>query len=579
MRIGFIWFLLIPTGLWANPAQQDVLYCFDFGGAYQTVAPGFTAVSRAYHSSHYLWIDNVTEITRLGDDDPLYRDFVEHERGTFLMGLDNGSYDITLLFNDSQACHGPFRIQIESIHLGPISIPQDTLISINTLVMVEDQQLEITFLAESGASFFVNGLIVRGDPGHASRSMFADAPLCTLPTRQTVLKTGNTNPRERLYNLCEWYLDHRLDNGFLGDFEPKDSLPHYWWYTTAYPIRALIAGYQIFGKERYLTAVTTLLDKLVSEQFDNGAWQQTYRGIPTRQLTASQIDSIQTHHWMNMADIGSIATALGVAAAVVDAPRDSIYLHSLKSFCHNWAIQWQLPSGGFTNGMESGVPQRDIYSVATAIEAGVFASLYTLTGNRDDIRIAERAIGFIVDNWNKDGRPRIYAHRTEQVEPIYDQPVTHFGAGFYLVDGLLWVYHQTNNTALKDNIHKVLKVYIHGERGLLNTMADRPWFPLQDIWNNSKTAGIPLALLVYNRQTPDPAVEHALAVMKRFLTTPAFARRIGVMVDDGDLPWGRHTLQTWSGCSVAASGFAGLSLAEWVEPGIIYNDYTERTRE
>jgi hypothetical protein len=61
-----------------------------------------------------------------------------------------------------------------------------------------------------------------------------------------------------------------------------------------------------------------------------------------------------------------------------------------------------------------------------------------------------------------------------------------------------------------------------------------------------------------------------IARMKKFLATPDFSRRIGVMVDDPQLPWGGHTLQSWAGCAVAATGFAGLSVAEMVQPGVIF---------
>ena len=58
--------------------------------------------------------------------------------------------------------------------------------------------------------------------------------------------------------------------------------------------------------------------------------------------------------------------------------------------------------------------------------------------------------------------------------------------------------------------------------------------------------------------------------MTRFLATPDFSRRIGVMVDDPQLPWGGHTLQSWAGCAVAATGFGGLTIAELIQPGVVF---------
>ena len=65
-------------------------------------------------------------------------------------------------------------------------------------------------------------------------------------------------------------------------------------------------------------------------------------------------------------------------------------------------------------------------------------------------------------------------------------------------------------------------------------------------------------------------VEDTYQLPRRFLCTPACLRKIGVMVDDPDLPWGGHGLQSWACCAVAATGFAGLALADMVEPGISY---------
>jgi hypothetical protein len=68
----------------------------------------------------------------------------------------------------------------------------------------------------------------------------------------------------------------------------------------------------------------------------------------------------------------------------------------------------------------------------------------------------------------------------------------------------------------------------------------------------------------------DPMLRNLAEAARRFLCTPEFACRIGLMVNDPELPWGGHSLQSWSGCAVAATGFGGLSLAEMAEPGAIW---------
>ena len=77
--IFLILFSIFSTMSAAEPAET--LYCFDFGGAFQDVAPGYTPVSRVYHSPRYLWIDNVREVERMDVSDPLRRDFVGGPKG------------------------------------------------------------------------------------------------------------------------------------------------------------------------------------------------------------------------------------------------------------------------------------------------------------------------------------------------------------------------------------------------------------------------------------------------------------------------------------------------------------------
>jgi hypothetical protein len=112
--------------------------------------------------------------------------------------------------------------------------------------------------------------------------------------------------------------------------------------------------------------------------------------------------------------------------------------------------------------------------------------------------------------------------------------------------------------------------YIKGENGLLVNIGDKPWFMMQDAWDNSKTAGMPLVFLVYSKMMSDPVVDKYNLLFRKFLCTPMFSEKIGVMIKESFLPWGTHTLQSWSGCSMAATGFAGLSLAEMIKPGLVF---------
>ena len=117
-----------------------------------------------------------------------------------------------------------------------------------------------------------------------------------------------------------------------------------------------------------------------------------------------------------------------------------------------------------------------------------------------------------------------------------------------------------------------------GSQGLIATWQGNTWLPIQDAWHNSRRAATPLFMqYLPRRATPYglPAdelrrVQDVYQLARRFLCTPAYSRKIGVMVDDPDLAWGGHSLQSWACCAVAATGFVGLALADTVEPGISY---------
>jgi hypothetical protein len=93
------------------------------------------------------------------------------------------------------------------------------------------------------------------------------------------------------------------------------------------------------------------------------------------------------------------------------------------------------------------------------------------------------------------------------------------------------------------------------------------------LWNNAKSIGTVQTLLyAKTRLGGSPALDEALAGMRRFLCTPEYARRVGVMADDREHPVSEHCYQTWTGMDRQAAGFAGMTLAEMLKPGVIYLD-------
>jgi hypothetical protein len=553
------------------PASAETIARFQFANDYGRHAAGYQIVSRVYRSPRYLWVSRVSEIEIDGEKDPLLGGAIAGEKGEFRVGLDNGAYKLTLILSDRNRAHGPFTVLVQGepaardVRLAPGEVKRLALSA-----TVRDGALSLRLEAAPKGSFVINGLEIDGSKGAKLQRLFAGAPPDVLPSRAELMQRGVDDPKRALKAYCEWLLAKRLPNGFLGDQEPYGTHVNHYWYTTAYPLRTLIAGYRIFGDQRYWDAATAILDRLVEEQLPNGAFQQVYRAKPTSQLTKEEIHEIYTRRWMNMADVGSIATALGVAARHAGEPRKTTYRNTLRRYCEEFARQFQQPSGGFTNGIESGVAQTNIYSVATGTEAAAFAALYASTGEAQHLAVAERAAHFLLDNWDKNGLPIGYPHSPgKTVVPEIMEPYQ-YAETYYFHEGILFVLAQSKDSKLHEKARRVYGWHVLGPRGVLATIGGRAWWPLEDAWDNSKSAGLPLVLLYFRTVEKNPAVESFLAGARRFLSTPGYARTIGVMVDDPDVSWGGHSLQSWAGFSIAATGFAGLSLAEMIQPGLIY---------
>lgn len=563
--------VLLFLGLCQSLAA-DVLLRLDFGNDYCPVAPGYTPVSRVYRSPRYLWISRVADGDRPDNPDPLLRDFASGRDGEFWIGLEDGSYTLTLILADSAEPRGPFAISLQGreVKTGVTLVP-GRVERLRFPVQVAGGKLSLRLTAAENASFVVNGLVLEGPPAARLHPLFPNAPPDSLPTTGEVLRAAAPDLKATLRAYCEWLLARRAPNGFLGDFEiGGGQRVNYWWYTSAYPVRVLLAASRILDQPQYLDAATRILDTLVEEQLPNGAWAQNFLGRPARGLSEAELQDIYQRRWMNMADVGSIATSLAYSCGFVSGQRRGRYLAAIRRYCDQWASRWQLPSGAFTNGMENGKPQTEPYGVATSNEAAAFAALYAVSGEAKYLGVAERAARFLLDTWQKDGRPLCRPHHTTNAARPYLQPVTQFGDMFYHHDGLQFVYRHTRDPRFREKMRRVYEWHVHGGHGLERAIGGHPWFPLQDAWDNSKTAGMPLAYLMLEGMRGDGKLRRRIQLFQRFLATPEFARRIGVMLDDPDLPWGGHSLQSWAACSVAATGFAGLSVVEMLQPGLIH---------
>ncbi len=550
--LAFLASLLLGRVAQAAPEDVDV-YRIDFGPA-NTVAPGYMAITLESADPRFFWRGKGLGMRDRGGPDALNRDLVYGAYGEFAVGLDNGRYKVTLAFGDNDYPHGPFSLFAQDTLVEDnIRTQRAQFLSKTFMATVQDEKLRLKFAPKGNApDFAVTSLVIHGPLQIGRHSAYPEPePPRAIPSLQDLEAEIQLAPRDALKEYAGWLLRYQTERGCF-DYNSSE------WYRTSYPLRTLLAAYNILGDRRYLDAVTTCLDRFVAEQLPNGAWSHRFLSKPTSQRTEDEIKRLM-ENTTNTADLGPMSTCLAVAYPYVDEHRRQRYLGALKSNADNYSIRWQLANGAFTNGRQGGQDMTTPYSVATGTQGMNFCALYAVTGDARYLRVAERAVEFLLDNWREDGRP-VHHHHSTDAESIED--VTSFGNIYYYHEAILWVYTWTGEQRLRDRIKRVYGWHIKGPKGLLQAREKAIWWPLGNSWQNSKAGSMPLVLIEYDRSmVHDPVVHEAVMRCTAFLCRREYARRIGIMTDP-DLPWGEF--------SVVATGFAGLTLAELIKPGVVY---------
>ncbi|MEG0722182.1 MAG: hypothetical protein RR446_10615, partial [Lachnospiraceae bacterium] len=160
------------------------------------------------------------------------------------------------------------------------------------------------------------------------------------------------------------------------------------------------------------------------------------------------------------------------------------------------------------------------------------------------------------------------------------QGANEFGDGFYTAEALSALLAMSPSKEVRAKLFEALHKYLFGWQGLFEIKKNMPWWKLQNNWHNSKSAGNPILLLDFLRYGKEfGATESELLKVQReyelcqkFICTKEYASLIGVMAEDPseNVPFLVHSIQSWTGCAVAAAGFAGIALAQMAKPGIIY---------
>jgi hypothetical protein len=392
-----------------------------------------------------------------------------------------------------------------------------------------------------------------------------DIPYCQL------------NPKDALRVYADWLLEQRIDDPWPFFKCINQGAQSAEWYMIMYPLRTLMLASDILEDEKYRETAFEFLDLYCDEQLPNGGFTSNFRRQPTATLSKKEFHEILRTGKVNLADNGSNVVALIQAAMAKPGERAEKYLGAVRKWFDEWVPIWALPEGGYGNGIWVGHKINSPYTCAMGTVTAALSAFGLAMGEYEYIENAERCMKFQCDHWLDDGRPINF--------DCYPLPrktaLTDYGHSYYLLEGMCWTHFASQNEQVKALIEKRLTEWIFGDEGLLSQWSDS-WLSFQLMaypperegelamsrlwiacgWEFAKSNGIPHSLLYYLRHIKDDVrlsekMDRALC----YLSHPLKARMSGVC-SDLDESYGRYAVQ--------ATGFAGLTLAEAIQPDAVF---------
>lgn len=539
-----------------------------FGNCYSRRHRGYMLAGGIYGSPCYGWMTPVSESANMNVRDLRLEGYDFSNRPSeFQVGLPAGTYRVVVTSYDRTTARGPFSIRSNGQFVArDIEVPRGKITRTTFKARVTADKLTLEFVPDCGRDFAINTLEITGPGASSPVSLFKTAPPATVPTPTELSRHPCEDPRRMLRRVCDWLLRHARTDGFLGDAWGSSLF----WYTVSMPARALLAGYDILGRREYLDAALKCMNLFVGEQLPNGAFEGVFRGTPTTRLPEASVKAIMKHSRQPMSDIGSVVSTLAVAIAYAPERLKERYVQAVTNFCDKWAPRFQKKSGAFSDGLWDDYTA--VYTCATAIQASTFSLAAKATGRGDYLKVAAKAMNYLLRDWLPDGRMVGRApHWTVRNRKPFVMETLYFGDQWYYDEGFITAYHHLPDGKLRQRVNQALVRRVFGARGLLSAIGNDAWWPLQNIWNNAKSVGMVQTLLhVARHGKSSPRLQQSLANTARFLCVPELAARVGVMPNDDERPARLYSLTSWAGMAMEATGFAGMTLAEMIKPGILY---------
>lgn len=484
-----------------------------------------------------------------------YHPLVRH---AFLVDLPDGDYGIAVLSGDAAFPSGAFSITVEDHE--PMTVaqrPPGQFVEVLASAKLTDGQLTLTFEAEQ--YWTVNAVLVyplaeaqavREQEatffGHAKRTQASQKlrqDMQSLPLEEL---RGRCLPL--LQSLCDWAIERDLDSNLLkGVRDTSDSI-----FINGNLARALLSAYCITGEDRYRDEALRWCRQFVSEQVP----VVTAAGNP-----GGWWSDVGPNNNIYLADTGTATSALVFALRFMDADQRAESLAALERYvafvregtsadpqgkgrdvCNGWIIQSGPARGALGCGYYRGHLSTAPYTISTATTGCLMLSqLFSVTGNQEYRRIAVDAARWLLGLITEEGTIP-YIIDDETGTDRWWLVVTYCG------EALLAVHELVADEALRSEIERGLARVV--ERALREQSEEGIWGRPGD-FDGQRSGLVPQVLWWYHsRVAPQPQIEAAVRRNLAYLLTPELGQDYGL------------------NAQVRPTGFVGLALADFIEPGV-----------
>ncbi len=351
-------------------------------------------------------------------------------------------------------------------------------------------------------------------------------------------------------DICDWVMTLDVGSGVLNN---TDDTP---WsvFINGNFARVLMTGAHLHGRQEYLDEALRWCDTFVEQQqlvktstgMDGGFWG----------------DHGATGN-LYLADSGTAATALALGCRRTDGERREVYLAAMQRFADfvhtgcdedpqgqgrqpssGWVIGEGPHEGALGCGYYRGHLSTEPYIIATGVNGGAFMSmLYSITGEKRPMRTASGAVRWILSQRLANGQlPYILDGSQSASWP--------FNTTTYCTEGIVATATHVDDPQLRSEIISGVEPII--EWLLQSQNEDGTWGAPRSADQQRSPECVVLLAWYYRNADSDARVAEAVRKYCRFLLEPESSEAYGVK------------------SLVRTTGFVGLTVAELLEPELIY---------